>query len=95
MFVVLIAMPIVARRWFNLGSVPAFWIAYVLTRPLGASFADWMGSRRGGLGMGAGAVALLWTMAIIALLGYLALTRRDTRTAEPTNAARPSAAPKL
>lgn len=49
MFAVLIAMPVVARRWMRLGAVPPFWIAYVLTRPLGASFADWVGSRRGGL----------------------------------------------
>lgn len=82
MFIVLIALPLVARRWFRLGAVPAFWIAYVLTRPLGASFADWMGARRGGLGMGAGPVALLWTLAIIALLGYLAFTHKDRRAVE-------------
>jgi uncharacterized membrane-anchored protein len=78
MFVGLIAMPVAARRWLRLGAVPAFWTAYVLTRPLGASFADWMGSRRGGLGMGSGVVALLWTVAIVALVGFLASTRRDT-----------------
>lgn len=82
MFAFVIAMPIVARHWFGLGSVPAFWIAYVLTRPLGASFADWMGSRRGGLGMGAGLVALLWTVAIAALLTFLAFTRKDAGLGE-------------
>lgn len=91
MFIVLIGLPIIARRWFRLGAVPAFWIAYVLTRPLGASFADWMGSRRGGLGMGSGLVALLWTIAILALLGYLALTRNDAGAVEDkTSAASPS-----
>ena len=79
MFIVLIAMPIIARQWLRLGAVPAFWVAYVLTRPLGASFADWMGSRRGGLGMGSGWVALLWTVAIVGLLGYLGFTRGDAR----------------
>jgi uncharacterized membrane-anchored protein len=82
MFVVLIAMPVLARRWFGLGAVPAFWVAYVLTRPLGASFADWMGSRRGGLGMGAGLVALLWTVAILVLICYLAFARKDADDAE-------------
>jgi uncharacterized membrane-anchored protein len=87
MFIVLIGLPIIARRWFRLGAVPAFWIAYVLTRPLGASFADWMGSRRGGLGMGSGLVALLWTIAILALLGYLALTRKDAGAVEDKSSA--------
>jgi uncharacterized membrane-anchored protein len=81
-FVVLIAMPAVARRWMRLGAVAAFWIAYVLTRPLGASFADWMGSRRGGLGIGAGLVALLWTVAIVVLICYLAFARKDSGSAE-------------
>jgi uncharacterized membrane-anchored protein len=93
MFVVIIAMPIVARRWFGLGAVPAFWIAYVLTRPLGASFADWMGSRRGGLGMGPGLVALLWTVAILAILGYLAFTHRDTGAVEDEGSTVSSAVP--
>jgi uncharacterized membrane-anchored protein len=82
MFVVLIAMPVVARRRTRLGAVPAFWIAYMLTRPLGASFADWMGSRRGGLGMGAGLVALLWTVAIVVLICYLAFARKDSGATE-------------
>jgi uncharacterized membrane-anchored protein len=80
---VLIMTPVAARRWWGLGAVPAFWIAYVLTRPLGASFADWMGSRRGGLGMGPGLVTLLWSVAIVALVGYLAITQKDTRARRP------------
>lgn len=41
MFEAAMAVPLVAYKWFNLNSIAAFWIAYVLTRPLGASFADW------------------------------------------------------
>lgn len=93
MFVVLIVLPIIARYWLKLGAVPAFWIAYVLTRPLGASFADWMGSRRGGLGMGSGSVALLWTVAIVALLGYLAFIRRDAGAVEDKSVTVPSTVP--
>src|SRR4051794_38157242 len=51
LFALAIVVPAVAYRWLRLGAVPAFWIAYVLTRPVGASFADWMGvsHARGGL----------------------------------------------
>jgi uncharacterized membrane-anchored protein len=85
MFVLLIALPAVSRYWLGLGAVPAFWVAYVLTRPLGASFADWMGSRRGGLGMGSGLVALLWTVVIFGLLGYLASRQKEEITADGVN----------
>ncbi|MDH6114531.1 putative membrane-anchored protein [Kitasatospora sp. MAP12-15] len=79
MFTVLIALPAIAHKGFRLGAVPAFWIAYVLTRPLGASYADWMAvsHQRGGLALGLGPVTAGWTVAILALVGYLAATRRD------------------
>src|SRR5260370_24665627 len=43
MFTVIFAVPMVARRLFGLNEVFAFWFAYVITRPLGASYADWLG----------------------------------------------------
>ena len=60
-------------RWLD--AVAAFWTAYVITRPLGASFADWMGVpvARGGLGRGTGPVTVAWAVVIVALVGYLAL----------------------
>ena len=63
-------------------AVLAFWLAYILTRPLGASFADWMGvsSARGGLAWGTGQVSLVLLLMIIALVIYLTRTRkRGTR----------------
>jgi uncharacterized membrane-anchored protein len=83
-FAVLIALPALARRWAGLNTVLAFWLAYILTRPLGASFADWMGGsgRHGGLGWGKPLVAAVWSAAIVAFVGYLAATRRDV--ARPT-----------
>ena len=80
MFAVLIAVPAVAHRSFRLGAIPAFWLAYILTRPLGASFADWMAvsKARGGLNMGLGPVTLAWSLAILGFVGYLAVSRRDT-----------------
>jgi uncharacterized membrane-anchored protein len=86
LFCVLIAIPPAAHRWAGLRAVPAFWIAYVLTRPLGASFADWMGgpSFHGGLGISTALVAVLWTAAIAAVVGYLTLTRNNAlATAKP------------
>jgi uncharacterized membrane-anchored protein len=79
MFALVIFLPVAAHRWLGLNSVAAFWIAYVLTRPLGASFADWMSAspRRGGLGLGAGPVALIWTAPILAFVVYVAVSRKD------------------
>jgi len=53
-FVALIAVPAVAYRSGLLGAVAAFWFAYIVTRPLGASFADWAGVPQslGGLDIG-------------------------------------------
>jgi uncharacterized membrane-anchored protein len=78
-FAVAIAVPAIAHRRFGLGAVPAFWIAYVITRPLGASFADWMGvsHARGGLAWGTGPVTLGWLAVIVALVAYLMITRTD------------------
>ena len=42
LFAGLIAIPAVGYRWFGMNEVLAFWVAYVLTRPLGASVADWI-----------------------------------------------------
>jgi uncharacterized membrane-anchored protein len=78
-FAVAIAVPAIAHRRFGLGAVPAFWIAYVITRPLGASFADWMGvsQARGGLALGTGRVTVGWLAAVVVLVAYLAITRTD------------------
>jgi uncharacterized membrane-anchored protein len=76
----------VGYRWFGWNPVMAFWFAYVVTRPLGASFADWLGKpvAAGGLGWGSGAVALALTAGIAGLVTYLAVTQRDVQPhAEP------------
>jgi uncharacterized membrane-anchored protein len=80
MFAVLICLPWVAHRWLGLGAVTAFWVAYVLTRPLGASFADWMGgsARRGGVGLGMPLTTAVWVAAIVAFAGALVVARRRT-----------------
>ena len=81
LFAVVIAIPAVAYARFGMNSVLAFWFAYVLTRPLGASVADWLGKppAEGGLGAGNGLVALVLTVAIAVLVVYLGVTRRDVQ----------------
>jgi hypothetical protein len=77
----------VAHWKFRLNPILAFWIAYVLTRPVGASFADYIAFPHsvGALGVGHGPVALVLTAAIAVLVGYLAVTRKDVE--DPRQAA--------
>lgn len=79
MFTAIIAIP--AAGYFRLGWNPvvAFWFAYIVTRPLGASFADWLGlpPHLGGVGLGRGTVAVGGAIAIAALVAYLSRTKID------------------
>ena len=87
-FTVIFFIPGIGYRWFGLNAIVAFWFAYVVTRPLGASYADWMGVPKvvGGLGFGRGPVAVGLTIPIVALVAYLAVTRKDVE--EPAASAR-------
>lgn len=78
-FAVVIAIPAIAFSARRLTPVLAFWFAYVVTRPLGASFADWMGvsGARGGLNWGTGPVSLVLAVIIAVLVGILTLTWRQ------------------
>jgi uncharacterized membrane-anchored protein len=69
----------VEHRHQTRNAVLAFWIAYIFTRPLGASFADWMGvsQARGGLAWGTGQVSLVLLVIIIGFVAYLTVTHRD------------------
>ncbi|WP_199178668.1 COG4705 family protein [Acidimangrovimonas sediminis] len=85
LFAALIVLPALAYWQFGLPEVPAFWTAYILTRPLGASFADWMGvnHERGGLDWGTGPVSLGLFVLILLFVGYLARTRADVEPERP------------
>jgi uncharacterized membrane-anchored protein len=75
LFAVVIAVPAIGWR-LGLNPVFAFWFAYVVTRPLGASFADWLGkppSFGGGVGFGDGTVSGIAFLLIAALVGYVQL----------------------
>jgi uncharacterized membrane-anchored protein len=78
LFAVLFAIPGLAYKLFGLNGIVAFWFAYIMTRPLGASFADWVAKPYlGGLGMGDGIVTLVLTILIIGFVAYLTVTRKD------------------
>ena len=81
LFAVLFALPMIGYRKLRWNEVFSFWFAYVMTRPLGASFADWFGKpqHKGGLGFGTVPVALTLTTVIVLFVGYLTLTRRDVQ----------------
>jgi hypothetical protein len=60
LFAVLFVIPALGYRFGGLNAVLAFWLTYILTRPIGASFADWIGrpGSLSGLGLGTGSVSL-------------------------------------
>jgi len=81
LFLAAIAVPLLAWRR-GLNATAAFWSAYVITRPLGASFADWAGKEHevgGGLGLGDGPVTLVTLAVIAALVAWLTATRSDVQ----------------
>jgi uncharacterized membrane-anchored protein len=78
MFTAVIAVPALAY-WLGLNAIASFWFAYIVTRPVGASFADWMGfpHSTGGLALGHGPVALVSAAVFLCLAAYLAITGKD------------------
>ena len=76
-FAGVILVPLLAWWRLGLAEIPAFWFAYIVTRPLGASFADWMGvnHERSGLGWGTGPVSLVLGVLIVGLVAYIAFRR--------------------
>lgn len=81
LFAVVILVPALGYRFLRWNPIFSFWFAYVVTRPLGASVADWLGkpTEVGGLGLGDGWVSLVFAVLIVGCVAYLARTRRDVR----------------
>jgi uncharacterized membrane-anchored protein len=78
-FAVVIAIPAVGYLRFGLNEIFSFWFAYILTRPVGASFADWLAvpHRRGGLAWGSGTTSSILAALIAGCVGFLAVTHED------------------
>jgi uncharacterized membrane-anchored protein len=85
MFGAVIAIVAAAHFRLGLNAVLAFWIAYILTRPLGASLGDYLSQpqRGGGLGLGATGTSALFIATILGLVTFLTVTRRDQTVLEP------------
>ncbi|MGE8002345.1 hypothetical protein [Lysinibacillus sp. NPDC093216] len=78
-FAGLIVAVMIAHYGFKLNAVLAFWVAYILTRPLGASFGDYLSQSRadGGLGLGTIGTSAIFLIIIFSLIIYLTKTNRD------------------
>ena len=75
------AIALIAAAYFyaGLNEILAFWMAYILTRPLGASFGDLLSqpTKNGGLGFGTTGTSIIFLTAIALLIGYLTITQKD------------------
>jgi uncharacterized membrane-anchored protein len=81
LFISVIAIPAVGWWRFAMNPIVAFWFAYIVTRPIGASFADWLSKPVSitGLGLGDGAVSGLALIAFVALVAYVSATKLDVQ----------------
>jgi len=79
LFGVVILIPALARWGLGLNGIAAFWMSYVVTRPLGASFADYISKPHNlsGINFGDGPTAIVFAVAVYVLVSYLALVRPD------------------
>src|SRR5436190_15165034 len=80
----LIAAVTIGHYAFGLNAVLSFWLAYILTRPLGASIGDEMSQnshKYGGLGLGTTGTSYIFLGCILALVAYLSITRKDATEA--------------
>ena len=79
LFGIVILIPALARWRWGLNGVAAFWFAYVVTRPLGASFADYISRPRNisGIGFGDGQTAVVFTLTVVILVLYLTIACPD------------------
>jgi uncharacterized membrane-anchored protein len=85
LFAIVIAVPALGCWRFHLNSVIAFWWAYIMTRPLGASIADWFSkpAKAGGLAYGDGPVAAALLVIALILVTFVAV--RPANVTNPTS----------
>jgi uncharacterized membrane-anchored protein len=77
MFSAIIGLIAIAYFWLHMDAILAFWLAYILTRPLGASFGDFFsqGPEYGGLGLGTTITSFIFLGLIAAIVTYMTVTR--------------------
>lgn len=81
LFLGVIVLIAVAGLGFGANAVLSFWLAYIMTRPLGASLGDLLSQDRsaGGVGLGTTGTSVAFLAAILALVVYLTATKRDVQ----------------
>jgi uncharacterized membrane-anchored protein len=79
LFTIVILIPALAHWRFGLNGIAAFWMSYVVTRPLGASFADYISKPKNtsGINFGDGPTAIVFALAVFVLVCWLAIARPD------------------
>jgi uncharacterized membrane-anchored protein len=85
-------LAIVTLLWrFGANAVLTFWIAYILTRPLGANIGDWLAtpSSEKGLGLGTFATSVIFLSAILGTVIYLSISRADVIESDGAAASEP------
>jgi uncharacterized membrane-anchored protein len=85
-FAVIILIPAIGWWRFGMNEVVAFWFAYVVTRPIGASLADYLSKpqRISGIDFGDGPTATVMIGAVVVVVAYLALARIDIQAPAAT-----------
>jgi uncharacterized membrane-anchored protein len=85
LFAGLIGLVALARFQLGLNATLAFWMAYILTRPLGASIGDYLSqpTADGGRGLGTTVTSFIFLGLILALVIFLTLTKKDLEAVEP------------
>jgi uncharacterized membrane-anchored protein len=85
------AIVVIAVLHFGLrmNAILSFWLAYILTRPLGASIGDYLAApaEEGGLGLGTNVTTFIFLGTILALVAFLAISKRDVIRSGPLPAA--------
>lgn len=78
-FAALIAAIAVGYYYFQMHEILAFWLAYILTRPFGASMGDFLSqsTANGGLGFGTVGTSMLFLCIILSLVIYLTFSKKD------------------
>jgi uncharacterized membrane-anchored protein len=91
LFAVVILTPAFARWQLGLNGVAAFWMSYIVTRPLGASFADYISKPHNlsGINFGDGPTATVFAVAVVVLVSYLAIAKPDIQKPFEARAAEP------
>jgi len=87
LFGAIIAIPLVLWSQFGVNAIFCFWFAYTITRPFGASWADWNDQVSGGLNLGQIPTAIYLAVISLCLVAYM-WRRGIGRRPAPARAAR-------